>query len=387
VLHATRELLSVAYTPAMQEESLPRVFHFVTGGFSGATQVAIDLARANLEGGRFSPLLVLRRKSNTSDERVDKLRETGLPVAVVPGWSHAATVWALWRLCRRIQPSLMVAHGFPEHLLGRHAALLAGVPHMVHVEHSTRERYTRWRLLQARWLAERSDAIVGVSAGVEQSLLRLGMASARTLHISNGIDLSRFVSAPSYKVRSSDIVMSGRFSRDKDHLSLVRALALLRDEHGLRPNLHLAGAGKARYQREAEALAKRLRLTEQVRFLGYVPAIAELLKQHKHYVLSTRREGMPLALVEAMAAGCACVATMVPGVDGVLEHGRTGLMVPPSDPSALAQALKRLLTEPAEAERMANAARDQALSAHGLPLMRERYEALFEKVCDLKLGA
>jgi glycosyltransferase involved in cell wall biosynthesis len=55
-------------------------------------------------------------------------------------------------------------------------------------------------------------------------------------------------------------------------------------------------------------------------------------------------------------------------------------MVPPSDPSALAQALKRLLTEPAEAERMANAAREQALTAHGLPLMRERYEALFERV-------
>ncbi len=364
-------------------ESLPRVFHFVTGGFSGATQVAIDLAQANLEGGSFSPLLVLRRKSNTSDERVDKLRETGLPVAVVPGWSHAATVWALWRLCKRIQPALMVAHGFPEHLLGRHAALLAGVPHRIHVEHNSRERYTRWRLMQARWLAKRSDAIVGVSSGVEQALLRLGMPAAITSSIPNGIDLSRFVSAPSYGAREPGIVMSARFARQKDHLSLIRALALLRDEHGLAPVLHLAGAGKASYQQEAAGLAQRLKLGAQVKFLGYEPQVAALLKSQQIFVLSTRWEGMPLALVEAMAAGCACVATLVPGVEGVLEHGRTGLMVPPSDPSALAQALKGLLTDPAEAERLANAAREQALTAHGLPLMRERYEALFEQVLGL----
>lgn len=368
-------------------DSKPRIFHFVTGGFSGATQVAIDLARANLEGGRFSPLLVLRRKSTTSDGRVDKLRETGLPVAVVPGWSHAATVWALWRLCNDIRPTLMVAHGFPEHLLGRHAALLAGVPHRIHVEHNSRERYTRWRLMQARWLAKRSDAIVGVSAGVEQSLLRLGMPAAITTSIPNGIDLSRFVSAPSFTTREPGIVMSARFARQKDHLSLIRALALLRDEHGLRPMLHLAGAGKASYQKEAQGLVERLKLGAQVKFLGYEPNVAALLKSQQIFVLSTHWEGMPLALVEAMAAGCACVATLVPGVEGVLEHGKTGLMVPPSDPPALAQALRRLLTDTAEAERLANAARDQALSAHGLSLMRERYEALFEKVCDLKLGA
>lgn len=358
-----------------------RVIHFVTGGFSGATQVAIDLARANLEAGQFQPLLVLRRKRRTDMARVDKLRETGLEVEVVPGWSHLATLWALWRICRRMRPALMVAHGFPEHLLGRWAALWAGVPHRIHIEHNSRERYTRWRLWQARWLARRSDAIVGVSSGVEQSLLRLGMPADITQSIPNGIDLSRFVASPAYAAREPGIVMSARFARQKDHLSLIRALALLRDEHGLTPTLHLAGSGKASYQREAEGLAQRLKLAGQVRFLGYEPQVAELLKRNQIFVLSTRWEGMPLALVEAMAAGCACVATLVPGVEGVLEHGRTGLLVPPEDPPALAAALHRLLSDPAEAERLGNAASEQALSAHGLPLMRERYEALFERVC------
>ncbi|MFM7704517.1 MAG: hypothetical protein ACKO6D_06310, partial [Rubrivivax sp.] len=70
----------------------PRVLHFVTGGFSGATAVAVDLVRGSLARGRFDPLLVLRRKRSTSPERVQALRDEGLAVEVVPGFAHLATV-------------------------------------------------------------------------------------------------------------------------------------------------------------------------------------------------------------------------------------------------------------------------------------------------------
>ena len=139
----------------------PKVLHFVTGGFSGATQVAVDLVRAHGASGRFDALLVLRRKRTTLPERVRALQADGLRVELVPGWSHAATVWALASLCRRFQPDILVAHGYSEHLWGRYAGLLAGVRHLVHVEHNSRERYNAWRLVQARWLARRTDSIVG----------------------------------------------------------------------------------------------------------------------------------------------------------------------------------------------------------------------------------
>lgn len=371
---------------ATRIEGRRRVLHFVTGGFSGATQVAVDLALAALQSPHIEPLLVLRRKRNTEAARVQALRDQGLQVWVVPGWSHLATVWALARLCRVLRPAVLVAHGFPEHLLGRFAGLWAGlwtglgagVPKLVQVEHNSRERYSSWRLAQARWLSRRSAKLVAVSEGVRQRLLELGMPPALTLAIPNGIALDRFAAAGDHPFaqREAGLVMSARFARQKDQLTLIRALHLLKSR-GLSPTLRLAGAGKASYRRTAEAEVAKLGLVDQVQFLGHFSQMPQLLMSQQICVLATHYEGMPLALVEGMAAGCACVASLVPGVEGLLVEGETGLLVPESDPAALANALERVLRDPLLGARLGANARERALAEHGVALMTQRYEDLF----------
>lgn len=358
-----------------------RVLHFVTGGFSGATQVAIDLCLAQRAGTRIEPILVLRRKRNTTAARVQALIDQGLEVHVVPGWAHWVTVFMLTRLCRRLRPDVVMAHGFPEHLLGRKAGLAAGVPALVQVEHNSRERYKRRSLALAKRLAAHSARLVGVSEGVRQRLVELGMPPERTVAIPNGIRLERFAAAADrpFAEREAAILMSARFARQKDQQTLIRAVALLRDR-GLRPVLRLAGGGKAGYRRECEALVRTLSLDEQVQFLGHHSDMPALLMSQQIFVLSTHWEGMPLALLEAMAAGCACVASNVPGVEGVIDPERTGLLVPEADPAALADALERLLRDQGLAARLGEAARARALEAHSVPLMMARYEALLMAV-------
>ena len=300
---------------------------------------------------------------------------------VVPGWTHAATVWTLRALARAWRPDILVAHGYSEHLWGRYAGLLAGVPQLVHVEHNSRERYTRWRLAQALWLARRTAATVGVSEGVREQLVLRGFPAEQCVAIPNGIDLGRFPPAELQPMaqRESGIVMAARFARQKDHATLIEALALLVAQ-GLRPVLYLAGGGKPRVEQRMRALAQARGIANQVRFLGSIADLPQLLMRQRIFVLSTHYEGMPLALVEGMAAGCACVASEVVGVNGVLEQGRTGLLVPESDAPALAQALAGLLTDESAAARLGQAARAAAEAQYGLARMHSRYQQLLENV-------
>lgn len=375
---ATLAGMTVSLIPSSTTRPV-RVLHFVTGGFSGgATQVAIALVNAALQTEAVQPLLVLRRKWRTDPKRIDELRTAGTPVDVVPGWSHAATIFALVRLCKRWQPDVLVAHGFSEHLWGRYAGLLARVPHLVHVEHNTRERYTAWRLRQSRWLAQRTDRIVGCSEGVRLRLLEMGMPEAHTIAIPNGIRLEPFADAVAHPLaaRVPGIVMVARFSKQKDHATLVRAVALLR-ERGLQPPLLFAGAGKPAHRDPVERLAAELGLGDQVRFLGLCRNVPELLMGHQLCVLSTHYEGMPLALIEGMAAGCAVIGSAVPGVREVIREGEDGRLVAESDPVALADALEALLRAPDEAARLGAAARRAAVERYSRELMNARYEALF----------
>ena len=357
-----------------------RVLHFVSGGFSGATQVAIDLCGDDAGQDTF---LVLRRRIMDPTERVRALRAKGLRVEVVPRWSHTVTILALRRLCLQWQPDVLVAHGFSEHLWGRYAALLAGVPCIVQIEHNVRERYGRWRLWQSLWLAQRTDRIVGVSRAVEDVLVRLGHPPERCMTIHNGIELSRWTKGQPWAQREAAIVMPARFARQKDHRTLIEALVPLK-ALGHRPTVYFAGEGKASWRKEAEQLAARLGVQDQVQCLGHVQDLPALLGRVKLCVLSTHYEGLGLGLIEGMASGCCGVGTDVEGVREIITHGHNGLLVPHADAQALARTLAELLGDDARTQALAAVGQAHVHAAFDRQRMRQQYLALFADLAARK---
>lgn len=355
-----------------------KVVHFVTGGFTGSTKVAIDLIRAAKQNPAFSTMLVLRKKSSTDQERVKQLQAEGIALKLVAGWSHLATIVELLRICREYQPDILVTHGFSEHLWGRYAGLLARVPHLIHVEHNSRERYTPLRLLQARWLAQYTDKIIGCSEGVRQRLLELKFPTEKVSAINNGIDLTPYANATSLPLtgRLPDIIMPARFAKQKDHETLIRAIALLREKN-IFPRVFFAGSGNKRHIAKAQKLVDELRLNEQIHFAGHCGNLPYLLMLHQICVLSTRYEGMPLALAEAMAAGCAVVGSAVVGVREMINHGKDGLLVKPQCASAMADALEILLNNTVYAQMLAMHGRERALTEFSLARMAQSYEQMF----------
>ena len=357
-----------------------RVLHFVSGGFSGATQVAIDLCGDDAGQDTF---LVLRRRIMDPTERVRALRAKGLRVEVVPRWSHTVTILALRRLCLQWKPDVLVAHGFSEHLWGRYAALLAGVPCIVQIEHNVRERYGRWRLWQSLWLAQRTDRIVGVSRAVDDVLVRLGHPPERCMTIHNGIELSRWTKGQPWAQREAAIVMPARFARQKDHRTLIEALVPLK-ALGHRPTVYFAGEGKASWRKEAEQLAARLGVQDQVQCLGHVQDLPALLGRVKLCVLSTHYEGLGLGLIEGMASGCCGVGTDVEGVREIITHGHNGLLVPHADAQALARTLAELLGDDARTQALAAVGQAHVHAAFDRQRMRQQYLALFADLAARK---
>jgi len=355
-----------------------KVVHFVTGGFTGSTKVAIELIRAVKNNPAFSSMLVLRKKSSTDQARVKQLQAEGISLKVVAGWSHLATIIELIRICREYQPDILVTHGFSEHLWGRYAGLLAKVPHLIHVEHNSRERYTPLRLLQARWLAHYTDKIIGCSAGVHSRLLELGFPAHKIMAINNGIQLADYENADAVPLveRIPGIIMPARFARQKDHETLIRAIALLRDKNIIAPVL-FAGAGSARHIAKAKKLVDELRLNEQIHFAGHCGNLPFLLMRHQICALSTRYEGMPLALAEGMAAGCAVIGSAVIGVQEMINHGRDGLLVKAQCAYAMADAIETLLQNSTYAQILAKQARQRALTEFSLARMAHTYEQVF----------
>ena len=173
--------------------------------------------------------------------------------------------------------------------------------------------------------------------------------------------------------------MVARFARQKDQPTLIRATKRLVDE-GWTGRLLLGGGGKASHRAAAEKIVRQLNLTDRVEFLGHVSDAAPLYHRCRAGVLSTHYEGIPLVLIDYMAAGCAAIASIAPGTDDVIENGINGWLFPQGDDAALAQLLTRVLAGGPEIESVVSRARADAPAKFSLDKMVNRYEALFAEL-------
>lgn len=176
------------------------------------------------------------------------------------------------------------------------------------------------------------------------------------------------------------VLFAGRLIPRKDVPTLLRAVAELR-RRGAEVRLRLAGhADGSGHDRALHALAAELGISEATRFLGALPpeAMRDELARAGIWVQSSRQETASIALMEAMATGAPVVATDVGGTRHVVQHERTGLLVPPGNPRALADALEGLLRDPAAAERIGREARAEAERRFRVPAVVDRTLAVYE---------
>ena len=361
---------------------------YVVGNFvaGGAERHLLEMWR-RIDRTRFEVEIACFRNEGQFAAGVEALRLPILELGIGRRIYGPSGLRGFVRLLSRVEsfrPHIVHGYLFGPNLFAALAGRLAGVPAVVVAKRNI-DAFETPRQVAIERLAHRlATHVTAVSVAVGDTVVALGVPRSRVTVIENGVDASRFEGQVAdravFGANGAPVIGSvGCLAARKDYGTLLAALAELQ-RRGREFQAVLVGDGPDRAMLESRT--RELGLESQVRFLGERPDIERLLPAMDVFVLSSREEGIPNALLEAMAAGRPSVVTDVGGNREVLTDGETGWMVPSQSPRPLADALEAALTQPAEARRRGDRAREVTLERRGIGAMVRRHEAFYRAALE-----
>jgi glycosyltransferase involved in cell wall biosynthesis len=315
----------------------------------------------------------------------NEARAAGITVVTLPmrGNADLASVARLAAYLRRHRIQVVNTHSGVDTWIGSLAAKLARVPVLVRTRHLHLPLKRRW----SNFVHFLPDTVITCGQAMQQLLVQeCGFPQDRVVSIPTGIDFPRFTPAVTRATTRQTlgidakvfvVLMVGIIRGVKRHEVALRAFEEFsrscRDSR-----LLLAGEGPMR--RDMEQLAKELGIEDRVIFLGHREDIPDLMAAADVLLLTSRSEGIPQAISQALGVGLPVVATRVGGVPELIETEVTGLLVPPEDPGAVAAALRRMAADPEAVKGMVERGQRHALSRLSLQAMLDRTEDEYRRL-------
>ena len=354
--------------------------HFVESAvFGGCEQSMLHLV-GGIDRRRWRPV-VLHHPEPGLAPMLARAQQLGIETRAV---RRASGPGRLVRAIRALQPAVFHAH-LHVPLACRSAliaAVLARVPAVVATEHLWVDLTdARSLYLVSRLIARLVDRYVAVSQAVAAQLRSpYGVPARKVVVVHNGIPVRGATTAPprlrgelARTASGSLVLTAARLNWQKGHEHLLRAAAAV-------PEATFVLAGDGPLRSKIEELARLLGIEDRLLLLGHRDDVPALLATCDVFVLPSLYEGLPLSLLEAMANGRPTIATDVAGSNEVLRHAESGLLVPPADHVALADAIRRLLADPVEGERLARAGRARVEREFSVERMVRGVEAVYDQV-------
>ena len=370
--------------PTYETPGKIRVLHVINGEhYAGAERVQ-DLLASRLPDFGFEVGFACLKAAKFPRARQCQ----SAPLFELPMWSKfdLRIVRRVVEILRTENYKLIHAHTPRSALIARAAAALAKVPMIYHV-HSPTSRDTTHGLrnLVNHWTERVSlvgvDALVTVSQSLRQHMLRQGYRSERVTTIPNGVPISLQLRSGKTPTGTWTLGMTALFRPRKGLEVLLDAIQILRSQQ-FPVRLQAVGPFEtAEYERAIRARVERLGISESVTWTGFTSNVAAELTQMDLFVLpSLFGEGLPMVVLEAMAAGVPVVASRVEGVPEAIEHGVSGLLAKPNDPAELADCIQAVI----QGEFSWSAMRQCALSKHSTEFsdhrMAERLAELYNRI-------
>lgn len=375
-----------------------RVLHVVEAMTGGTRRFVLDIA-GGLPADRFVQHVVLSlRRCPSPREDLEALREAGAEVTVVNMVRNISpardlqALGALRRVVRQWRPDIVHGHSSKGGFLARAAVSYCGLqrrPVTLYSPHCfafqapfSAPRRWLYRALERR-AAAWTDRFVLISEGEQRAAVRARVCDpAKIVRLNLGVDVQRFshtirASRPHLGLPQGLLVGSVAGLRPQKRADLlVRAFAAVADRF---PSARLVFVGDGPMQGALERLARRAGIGNRVAFLGFRPDVPDILPQLDVFALSSAWEGMPYALLEAMASGVLTVAPALEGVADVVEAAECGVLFTPLRASSLAAALAVVLAAPAhQRQTWGIRGRDYVVRHHSLPAMLEALARIYE---------
>jgi len=379
-------IYSQAYDHSEVELLRHTVIYFTDSAAYGGAEQAMLTLMAGLDRKHWHP--VLAHHPEPGLEHLSRLAQgLGVELWVVPRMGGRYAVIRMVRFAQALrirQPAVFHAHlNWPLACrYGLVAAALARIPAVVATVHLFSDVPWRRSVYVQRLLSTRIDRYVAVSDDMARRLRATFRLPARGVPVvRNGICLARYHRPPNNGLRDvwwggkeePIILTAARLDLQKGHSYLLQAAVLVP-----KARFVLAGDGPLRGMLEAQAAA--LGVADRIVFLGQRDDVPALLASCDLFVLPSLFEGLPLSILEAMAAGKPIIATMIGGTNEAIRHGENGILVPPADPVALAAAIRTLLADPALARRMAVAGEFRARKEFDASVMVERVTGIYNEL-------
>ena len=392
VVHFEQRRVHEARLAVRSPEDPIRVVYCIDNMQVGGTELNALRTAERLDRRRFSISVVCIRDNGPLMARY---QEAGIPVHSFPmtsllGVEAVRQAVRLVRLLRHERTDIVHSHDAYTSVYGTICARIAGVRGIIASRRSWYSPHLRGRILQANRIAYRfAHRVVGNSPSVSRLVESEGGVSAsRIVTIPNFLDPEAFEPIPAADRRRmldelgvpEDAFVVGivaRLSLVKDHATLLRAIASLRDQI---PALHCVLIGDGPERPHLEALADSLGIRGLVHFAGERTQPPNLHGLFDVSVLCSTSEAFPNSVLEAMAAARPVVATDVGGTPDAVHQGTTGLLVRPSDPSRLADAILRLYTEPALRTKLGTAACAAARVGYSADAVIGQVESLYARL-------
>lgn len=302
------------------------------------------------------------------------------------------SLWTLWNLLRREKFDVIETFTHDSAILALPLAWMAGIPVRIATHHGVIDNFPRWREALHTRLVNHGVAniLIAVSDKTRTQAISEGIKPGRIVVIANGVSPVNADAANKDQVRkeigmSADalfVLSVGRLVRQKAHEFLIAAAPAVLDKF---PNAKFGICGDGLLRDQLKSQISNLGLSKSVTLFGARDNVADFLAAADIFVLPSRsREGMPIALLEAMSAGLPIVATRVEGVDEIVADGVHGLLVQPESADGLARAILQLTGNPQARRDMGAAAKSRVLEQYTVDGMCEQYLNLMKEYLELR---